>query len=229
MTPHNGALKYRPGQFAFLSIDGSEPHPFTISKAPSADGTLRMTVAKLGDFTARMHRQTLNQAELRIEGAYGRFERKTRSAPELWIAAGIGITPFMAWAQSLSPDNGPVHLLYCVKSEQHAAHLAELQLLAAEKDNLNLYLHSSASHTRATADSILQVTGLQTRDLTVAFCGPKAMRKSLCEGFRRNGLAQRNFRYEEFEIRTGIGLKKLARLLFDRVKLPNQFKSRGDL
>ena len=49
MTPAGRPLRYRPGQFAFVSFDGGEPHPFTISKAPGEDGSLRMTVASRGD------------------------------------------------------------------------------------------------------------------------------------------------------------------------------------
>ena len=56
MTPKGRALRYRPGQFAFAGFGGSEPHPFTISKAPGDDGSIRMTVANLGDFTTRLSR-----------------------------------------------------------------------------------------------------------------------------------------------------------------------------
>lgn len=60
MTPEKRALKYRPGQFAFVTFEdelGSEPHPFTISKAPDETGQIRMTIAELGGYTYRLHKR----------------------------------------------------------------------------------------------------------------------------------------------------------------------------
>lgn len=224
LKPEGSPLRYRSGQFAFASFQGSEPHPFTISKAPSDDGSVRMSIARLGDFTTRLHRNLEVGSSVRLEGPYGHFERRNSGGKELWIGAGVGITPFLAWANALKPEDDHAHLVYCVKSEAAAAHLDELKALAAEKANLTLHIHSSTTDGRADADSLLDVAGLDTDKLTVAFCGPKAMRQSLKDGFAKNGVSGRKFKYEEFEIRTGVGLKKLANTLFNRVALPEQIK-----
>lgn len=216
MTPEGRSLRHKPGQFAFLSIQGAEPHPFTISSAPQSDGAIRMTIASLGDYTARLGRSLKSGTSVRLEGPFGHFERRTTPDPEIWIAAGVGITPFLAWANALEPTNGPIHLIYCVRSLDAAAHLSELEALAASKDNLTLHIQNSATDGRATADSILAKTGLTTERLTVAFCGPAIMRKALIAGFQKQGLASRRFKYEEFEIRTGIGLRRLGNILFER-------------
>ena len=222
MTPKSRALRHKPGQFAFLSVEGAEPHPFTISSAPREDGSIRMTVAKLGDYTHRLSRTLKTGASVRLEGPFGHFERRNTQDPELWIAAGVGITPFLAWSEALDPNSGPVHLVYCIRDEASAAHLDALKALAAEKPNLTLHLQNSATDGRATADSLMAKTGLTTDRLTVAFCGPKPMRKALIEGFRKHGLAQNRFKFEEFEIRTGIGLKRLAAFLFERIASPKR-------
>ena len=51
---------------------------------------------------------------------------------------------------------------------------------------------------------------------TVLYCGPTAFRDALRTGLRQHGLSARNFRYEAFEIRTGIGLKALLAYLTRR-------------
>lgn len=224
LKPEGRPLRYRAGQFAFASFEGAEPHPFTISKAPSDDGRIRMSIARLGDFTTRLHRNLETGSRVTLEGPYGHFERRNTGGHDLWIGAGVGITPFLAWANALKAEDDPAHLVYCVKSEAGAAHLAELQALAAEKANLTLHIHSSTTDGRADADGILKTTGLTTDKLTVAFCGPKPMRHSLKDGFAKNGVTGRRFKYEEFEIRTGVGLKKLANSLFDSVALPERIK-----
>lgn len=222
MAPKGRKLRHHAGQFAFLSIKGAEPHPFTLSSAPNPDGTIRMTIAQLGDYTNTMSRKIEIGTSVRLEGPFGHFTRRTSQKPELWIGAGVGITPFMAWAQDLTPENGPVHLVYCIRNTESAAHLDELQKLAAEKPYLNLIVQNSAKDGRATPATLLQHTGLSTDALTVAFCGPKAMRKSLKEDFTQLGLAANRFKYEEFEIRTGVGLRRLAAYLFDRVTRARQ-------
>ena len=227
MTPAGRALRYRPGQFAFAGFDGSEPHPFTISKAPGEDGSIRMTVARLGDFTTRLSESLTVGTGVRIEGPYGRFERPRSSKPELWIAGGIGITPFVAWAQAMDPRSNPATLFYCVRNEDSAAHLGELTALADELPNFTLVLHASEASGRATADTILGSTGLDVSSLSIAFCGPEAMRKALSKGFAARGVPVRNIRYEEFEIRSGIGLRALAAHLLDRMARPRHAPAGG--
>jgi len=227
LKPEGRPLRYRAGQFAFASFVGSEPHPFTISKAPTEDGSIRMSIARLGDFTTRLHRNLQAGAKVSLEGPYGHFERRNTGGQELWIGAGVGITPFLAWAHDLTPEDDAAHLVYCVKSEAAAAHLEELKALAAEKSNLTLHIHSSTTDGRADADSILASTGQSAGSLTVAFCGPKQMRQALKEGFAKNGVTGRKFKYEEFEIRTGVGLRKFANLLFNRIAIPEQIKAQA--
>lgn len=225
-APESRPLRYRPGQFAFASFEGAEPHPFTISKAPTDDGSVRMSIARLGDFTTGLHRSLQPGAHVKLEGPYGHFERRNTGGAELWVGAGVGITPFLAWAQALRPEDDAIHLVYCVKSEAGAAHLEELQSLAAQKQNITLHIHSSTTDGRADAETLLKITGLAAERLTVSFCGPKAMRQSLKDGFAKEGVGGRRFKYEEFEIRTGVGLRKLAGLLFERIDLPEHIRSR---
>ena len=227
LKPKGKPLRYRAGQFTFASFEGSEPHPFTISKAPSGDGSIRLSVARLGDFTTQLHQGLKPDSTVTLEGPYGHFERRNRGGAHqsLWVGAGVGITPFLAWAGALKEGDDPAHLVYCVPSEDKAAHLDELKALAAEKDNLTLHLHTSKSQGRVDADALMAKTGLTGHNLTVAFCGPKPMRLALKEGFARLGVTGRRFQYEEFEIRTGVGLRRLAALLFDRVSLTSAIRS----
>ena len=215
-APNGRPMRHRAGQFAFVSFAGQEPHPFTISSAPREDGRIRMSAAQLGDYTSGLDRKITTGMNARFEGPFGHFERYKPAKPQLWIAAGIGITPFLAWAQELADSDAPVHLVYCVKSRSEAAHLDELEVLAKVKANLSLTLHVSSTEGRANAEVILWETGLKPSGLVVSFCGPRDMRESLKADFAKLGVRGRNFRYEEFEIRTGIGLRRLAEYVLNR-------------
>jgi len=220
LAPKKRAVRHRPGQFAFISFGtpmGSEPHPFTISKAPDEAGNLRMTIAPLGDMTYNVNGQVSVGTTVRIEGPFGRFQRKKSTKPDIWIAAGIGITPFMAWAEAMQPTDTPATLIYCVRNSDNVSHLTELKNRAEALPNLDLRLHVSHDQGRLSPDDIIKITAGQLSQTQVYFCGPLPMRRSLGKALGERGLPQRNFHYEEFEIRTGIGLRRLAQHLLKRL------------
>ena len=74
-----------------------------------------------------------------LEGPYGEFSYRTSVRPEqVWVAGGIGITPFLSMARSLEPSEREVELYYGVKSRP-AAYFADE--LAALQDRGVLKLH----------------------------------------------------------------------------------------
>ncbi len=215
LEPVGKPLRHRAGQFAFISFPElglTEPHPFTLSQAPDESGALRMTIAPLGDYTIRLMSRLEEGAEARIEGPFGHFGAV--KGPQLWVAAGIGITPFAAMAGALQAGDGPVTLLYSVRKRATAAHLSELEAKAAS-GKFRLVVRETATEGRLTADDVRKLAG-DLSGLHVMYCGPAALRDALWEGLKGHGLSARRFRYELFEIRTGIGLKRLLAYLTER-------------
>lgn len=216
LAPKGRPMRHSAGQFAFVSFEGAEPHPFTLSNAPTEDGVMRISMAQLGDYTSRLPSVLKTGTAARVEGPFGHFERQRGKRPEIWVAAGIGITPFLAWAEAMQDDEREVHMFYCVRDEDSAAHLSEIQTLAQANKNMTLHMHYSSTDGRVTAQHMLLASGLSARDAVISFCGPKPMRETLARDFRKAGVSRRRFRYEEFEIRTGIGMRKLSGWLFRR-------------
>jgi predicted ferric reductase len=110
---------HRPGQFAFVSFaDHEGAHPFTIASADRGDRELSFQIKALGDYTRSLATLLAAGQPVRVEGPYGRFDigRQDRRAQQLWVAGGIGVTPFLAWLESLQarPDDAPAaELHYC--------------------------------------------------------------------------------------------------------------------
>ncbi len=216
MIPENRSLQHRAGQFAFVSFSElgmSEPHPFTLSAAPQSDGRLRMSIGPLGDYTIRLMSRLEVGAKARVEGPFGDFG--LARGPQVWVAAGIGITPFAAMANAIKDEVGPITLFYSVRHRRNAAHLEELEAVADRHPNFELQVRETSIEGRLDADVITEhVDNFKGKHLM--YCGPAALRKSLWEGLRGRGLSARRFHYELFEIRTGIGLNYLFNYILTR-------------
>ena len=217
LSPQGRPMAPEPGQFGVFRFTGAgraEPHPFSFSKV-GPDGDLRVTVKALGDFTSGLKAAVEVGQEVRIHGPFGRF-RHSGLTPEVWVAGGIGITPLLAWAHALEESAAQVDLFYCVQSRSHAAHLDELGTLASGKPNLNLHVVISSEGQRLSADMIADQVQGDLSTMRVAFCGPVPLRHALVKGFARFGVQPRNIHFEEFEFRTGVGLKSLATWILRR-------------
>lgn len=137
--------------------------------------------------------------------------------PQVWIGAGVGITPFLAFAESLkSRETGPVKLYYCVRERDDIPYAVELERIAEQAGNLELVIVNSNEGVRLTPDRIAADLGGDLSRAHVFFCGPVAMRKALRNGLVLKGLRASRFHFEQFEMRTGIGLNALAAWLWDQ-------------
>ncbi len=211
LTPRTAGIRHRAGQFAFVSFglpDLGEVHPFTISKAPDERRSLRFTIKPLGDYTAGVVRSLKVGTTARISSAYGHFHPAGAGTVQVWIAAGIGITPFMAWAEALGRQDGEIHLFYCVRRREAAPHLKDLMRIEAESPGLKIHLVESSQTGRLTADQIVDQLSGPLKSAWVYFCGPKAMREGLRKSLTAEGLPSSRFVYEEFEIRSGLQVRQ---------------------
>jgi ferredoxin-NADP reductase len=123
----------KPGQFALLAFGSSagfhgcgEFHPFTLS-AIDEDGQWRVAIKALG--ACSNHLQALVPGvPARVEGPFGDFLAASGQQPALWLAGGIGITPFMARLRA--PDNlAETRLLFFVRVSSEIPYRDELDAL----------------------------------------------------------------------------------------------------
>lgn len=175
---------HAPGQFAFLSFDGFEgAHPFTIAAADRGDGRVGFEIKALGDFTRSLARRTRPGQAVQLEGPYGCFraDRIDPRAHQRWIAAGIGITPFLAWldAFNANPGSAPkAELHYIVADASRDPLVQRVQALCAPLAGVSLFVHDSARQGRPTADALLATLPARGR-AELWYCGPEALAEAL--------------------------------------------------
>ncbi len=220
LSPKGRGIKHKAGQFAFVTFDTKEkkgPHPFTISSAPNQQGDIRFTIKNLGDYTAYLSHSLNQDTTAKLSRAFGHFTQSDKSQPQLWIAAGIGITPFMAWAQTLERSlSTPIRLYYCVAARDKAMYIDVLESIANTMDQFETVLVISGRDKRLTAARINNELSSSIGTHEVYFCGPSTMRESLKSDLTTLGLKRGSFHYEEFEIRSGIGVRKVLSWLLNR-------------
>jgi predicted ferric reductase len=219
LEPIGAPLRYNIGQFAFLKfgVRGmSEPHPFTIASSPD-ESDLRFFIKNLGDWTDALQHRIQVGSRVRVEGPYGALPLfPSHSESDIvWVAGGVGITPFLGAACSRMPDDGPVpHLFYCIRSTEDASGLEQLQQ-AAQEGRIVLHVHESAQGNRLRSQDLAKVmTQDGNRSAHVVMCGPDGLVKSMRAAMRTLGV--RHVHVEGFDIRTGVG-PDLSRTIHDVV------------
>ncbi len=197
------AWRHTPGQFAFVRFAKAEgAHPFTLLNADQGDGMLRFAIKALGDHTAQLPLQVHPGQPVDIEGPYGCFDFRSDSAPEqVWVAAGIGATPFVAWLESLqsTPALAPrVHLHYCIRHAGEAVFAERMAALCARLPSVTLEIHYSDDAGPVTPAALLAGT---SNTASVWFCGPQGFAEAVRQGMQRLGRPAARFHQELFQMR----------------------------
>ena len=206
LEPLGKDLDYHPGQFAVVKFQKaglSEPHVFTIA-APPGSRHLRFFVRRLGDWTAKLYDTELVGLEVLVEGPYGTFEATKKDAPTVWVAGGVGITPFLSNSTVLPPgsDNPPV-LFYCVRDRADAMGI-DLLNLAHDEGRIDLQVVASSEGRRFGESTLAEYFGPDgLKGGHVALCGPKGMVVAAEKAGRRLGAA--TVECEDFDFRQGFG------------------------
>ncbi|MCJ8340828.1 MAG: ferric reductase-like transmembrane domain-containing protein [Pseudomonadales bacterium] len=207
LQPSGKGLAHIAGQFCFISVQKpgmEESHPFSISCAPTDSRELRFTVKALGDYSARLGGRVQIGDSVQVSRAYGHFQARANAEPQIWVACGIGITPFIAWLEQ--GTDAEVVFYYSYKGREQAPHLQQLQQLCAGRENIKLVLVDTSVRERLSSTEIAAGAAARLAKSRVYYCGPKMMRESLQQGLNRAGLRYSRFHFEEFELRSSVDL-----------------------
>jgi predicted ferric reductase len=137
-----------------------------------------------------------------IRGPFGRFSHHKGTRRQLWIAGGIGITPFLSWLRALDeqPPRGPVDLFY-TSAGPDMPYTNEITAIAATCDLIHVHIVDSRDK-HLTAAQVLASTNDEKPDtLSVFLCGPVDMARNFQAEFLRAGVPARHIYREYFDWR----------------------------
>lgn len=202
LVPKGEPIDFVPGQFVFVTFHSDElareSHPYTLCGPADAE-VLTITVKALGDYTRQLYDLVEPGLEVTLEGPYGRFDYRDGGERQVWIAGGVGVAPFLSWAQQMVHEGDRTHdveFYYCVHDRSDAVHTDTFKRVSETLPNVNVALVCSVEEGHFHARDVEDVG-----DTDIFMCGPKRLTEDLRRQFRRRGVPDRRIHFEDFEFR----------------------------
>lgn len=210
-------FSFKPGQYAILMIRDergklTSEHAFSIASSPTEQRYLQFGIKILGNFTQRLSKMTKG-AEVYIYGPYGDFTfDQSRYNNAVYIAGGVGITPFMSIFRYAFDKNLPnkLTLLYSARTLKGALYFDEIRILEEKNRNFRSFFavtdEDIATDTprakKCFIDSKMISESLNGningKDFFV--CGPPGFMNAMIDCLQGMGVPQNRIRTEKFSM-----------------------------
>lgn len=204
LKPDKKIIQAKAGQFIFVSfpeITKAEEHPFSVAQI-QADHSLTIVAKNLGDYTAQLPSVKVGDLAM-VDGPFGSFgDNLNLNCHQVWIAGGIGVTPFMSLARALPDKNnisGAVDLFYIVNSENDLVGLDAFKKLALDNPQFKLNVYIADKNGRFDLEKLKKFIN----DLNAChfyICGPAGMMKYFVSALRQAGVPKKNINLEAFQM-----------------------------
>ena len=197
----DGWAGHEAGQFAFVTSDRREgAHPYTIASSWEGDGHITFITKALGDHTSRLYDRLKLGDAVKVEGPYGCFNFVDQNQRQIWIGAGIGITPFIARLKELAhiPGEKVIDLFHTTADYEEKA----IRKLKADAEAANVTLHVLVDRKdgQLNTDRIKEAVPAW-EGASIWFCGPAGFGQALRKGFLASGINPSDFHQELFHLR----------------------------
>lgn len=205
MTPNGGGLEHLPGQFGFFSfvnskVVSSEPHPFTISSWEN-NGNLIISAKSLGDFTSLLPGEQVGTL-IKVEGPYGEFSYGYGGMKQVWVAGGVGVTPFVAFAEHILKQKQffyDIDFFYSIRTKNDIAFNELFSRVAVMFPSFRYHPIPSDTDGFITGQLLAEkVPGIIAKDIFI--CGPPPMMNALISSLRSLGITPSSIHSELFSL-----------------------------
>lgn len=170
------------GQFTFLRIKAKPfnnvPHPFSLSGIK--DGHLCFTIKAIGDFTKDIYDHLQEGTDIAIGKPLGHMTFDTHKPEQVWLAGGIGVTPFLSHLRTINHPDQSITLYYAVNDKKEAVHLDVLDAYQNNHPGFTYHL------VEAKTQGYIQVDNIDfSKDPDILMCGPRPMALSLAKALKK--------------------------------------------
>lgn len=206
IIPEHKPINYQAGQFIFIRFYNEklskEAHPFSIA-SKSGNEKLKIIIKSLGDFTNKFEHLKPGD-KVSVEGPYGRFNfRNYENKQQIWIAAGIGITPFVGMVEDLeenSHSERKVDLYFSASNDSDFIGYDFFLDATTKIKNFKFIPWNSATNGRLNIDNIRKLSG-EFKDKEFLICGPTRFKENIIHNLIKEGVKEYNIHEEMFDFR----------------------------
>lgn len=202
LSVKDGGFNYKAGQYVFLTFPkcSSEPHPFSIASYGESGGDIRFYIKALGDWTEKLCK-TVQAGDFAImEGPYGAFSFNDNAENQVWIAAGIGVTPFISRLEELSSygkNDKTIDFFYSFRGD---CPLKDDIEKLCEKAGVRFHLRDTSKNGRLSFDdiknSVINIDGA-----SFWFCGPESFGRNIGRFLKENNIKISRLHFDSFDMR----------------------------
>ncbi len=192
------------GQYVYLQPNLlSEDHPFTVLRHDAKNNEFEVAYKVFGKFTRKLSKITAGDSML-VDGAYGMFTEELNMSPKLpsvFIAGGIGITPFVGHVLDSSSDADRI-LFYANQTKTSGVFRGELKkklgnkyidILSRDKSK------ASANDERGyISEDIISKYVDKPEKYHYFICGPQGMMDASKDAIESLGVPREQIHAEEF-------------------------------
>jgi vanillate O-demethylase ferredoxin subunit len=187
-----------PGSHIDVRLSGTIARSFSLSNADADDGEYRITVAREqnGSGGSKFLHDNVRAGDMLMISAPRNNFILARDAPRsVFVAGGIGITPFIPMLATLNRIGRGWKLIYCAKSPARAPLLAEVETLAqAGAGKLNVHFSADAGRL-----DLRNIVADLSPDDHVYCCGPTGMLRDFRLAADERGIAAEQLHFEYFK------------------------------
>lgn len=189
-----------PGAHIDIALPGGLLRSYSLSNYGETPEAYRLTVAL--DAASRggsryLHEQLRAGALIGMSLPRNNFALAEEAPLSIFIAGGIGVTPFLPMIARLNARGRPWRLHYCVRTENRAALLGELRALAAAGQGVVLpHFDGAPGAAMLDLDRLLRDVPPSAH---VYCCGPAPMLDAYRAGARAAGIEEARVHFEYFK------------------------------
>lgn len=199
-------INFLPGQYVNLTVPGTDKHrSYSFSSAPGAqEATFLIRNLPGGVMSTYLASHAGPGDKLTATGPMGAFYLRPIERPQLWLAGGTGLAPFLSMLEQVAEQGSDqsITLYYAVT---RAADLVELDRVNALADRIGnvtvitiLAAVEDAHERKGFVTDHLTANDLVDGDCDVYLCGPPPMVDAVRAHFGKLGVEPTNFYYEKF-------------------------------
>jgi len=202
--PRGRKIQYNAGQFAFVQFENTnitkESHPFSFASYNPKDNKFKMIIKHSWDYTKTLYHLKIGNTAI-IEWPYGKFVLDLKHKKNIWIAWGIGITPFMSMASKLHfYEDMSSDLYYLVRDEKELLWLGQLENLANITPGLRVIPWISSQQWRLSLSNIKDLSW-NLDEYVYYLCWPDAMKISFTEELQKQGISKEHIYTEWYNFK----------------------------